>query len=194
MLAHVDIAEAVKILQSGELVLYPTETLFGMGADASNPKAIEKIYQIKKRDPQKPIIVLVAHLAMLKQYFAEPNAIERKLIEQYWPGPLTLLLTPKPIFPMQLMGDQTKLGVRISSHSVVQKLFEYFDKPLTSTSANLSNQAPAKNEAELENYFGKFKLPLLSGDIPVNSKGSTVIAVKNGEIFIHREGDLIVSI
>ncbi len=206
MLSKVNTQAAVQKLQAGELILYPTETLFGIGADASNSKAIEKIYQLKKRDFQKPIIVLVAGITMLKQYFAEPNAIEKKLIEQYWPGPLTLLLTPKPIFPMQLcrgevpshvdygrghLAPTEKLGVRISSHPSVQKLFENFDKPLTSTSANLSNQAPAKNEKELENYFGKYHLPLLSGAVPSTSKGSTVVEVKNGEVFIHRQGDLV---
>ncbi len=128
------ISKAVDVLKQGGVVIYPTETCYGLGADATNPFAIRKVYKIKKRPFDKSISVIVSSKEMIKDYAClNPHAEE--LMDRYMPGPLTLIVKNK-VFPDILCGDM--VAFRISSHPVARKLVCSFGKPITATSANIS--------------------------------------------------------
>jgi L-threonylcarbamoyladenylate synthase len=128
--------EAVRILEKDGVIIYPTETCYGLGADATSTKAIKKVYKVKRRDPGKQLSVIVDSLKMIKQY-AVVNKHAQELVEKYMPGPLTLIVKNKK-FPKVLCGD--RIGFRIPSHPVSLALVQAFGKPITATSANLSGE------------------------------------------------------
>ncbi|MBD3311899.1 threonylcarbamoyl-AMP synthase [archaeon] len=130
------IREAVRVLGKGGLVIYPTETCYGLGADATNPAAIKKVFRVKKRPKDKPLSVIVDSLEMIKSYAVIPRGVER-LVDEYMPAPLTLVVKNKS-FPSTLCGGGDKVGFRIPDHVVALELVRQFDKPIIATSANLS--------------------------------------------------------
>jgi len=190
-LNKIDNANATSLLIKGELLLYPTETVYGMGCDATNLQAIQKIFEIKQRDQGKPLPILVDSLAMLKKYVAEPNAIETKLIERYWPGPLTILFQSKGVLPKDIDAGTGKIAARISSHPIATQLVKELGRPLVSTSANLSEEPSALSPQDLARYFSSSNLSYLDGGVLKSSKGSTLVEVVEGRVKIIRQGDLI---
>lgn len=190
-LYQINVRKAVSILKKGEILLYPTETVYGMGCDATSLQAIQKIFEIKKRDIGKPLPVLVDSLLMLKEYGAEPNVLERELIARYWPGPLTILFQSKGVLPKSIDAGTGLIAARISSHPIATQLVKALRRPLVSTSANLAGKAAALNEKDLKKYFGQFNLPYVDGGDLNPSKGSTLVEVVEGEVKIRRQGELI---
>jgi len=132
------IPKAVEILKRGGVVVYPTETCYGLGADATNPEAIMKVYKIKKRPLSQPISVIVDSIEMIKEYAVINRDVER-LVEKYMPGPLTLVVRNKN-FPKILCGGGIKIGFRIPDHVVALELVRAFGKPITATSANIHGE------------------------------------------------------
>jgi len=130
------IPTAVKILQQGGLVIYPTETCYGLGADATNPVAVRKVFLAKKRGLDSPISVIVSSLEMIKKYAIVPREVEQ-LVNEHMPGPLTLVVKNKS-FPRILCGEGIKVGFRIPDHVIALELVKQFGKPITATSANIS--------------------------------------------------------
>ena len=114
------IREAVRVLERGGLVVYPTETCYGLGADATNPEAIKKVYLLKKRPLDKPLSVIVDSLEMIRMYAVISKDVE-KLIEEYMPGPVTLVVKNKS-FPRILCGGELTVGFRIPDHVIAFEL------------------------------------------------------------------------
>ncbi|HWP87999.1 MAG TPA: L-threonylcarbamoyladenylate synthase, partial [Burkholderiales bacterium] len=116
--------EAVAVLKRGGLVAFPTETVYGLGADAGNPAAIAKLYAAKGRPADHPVIVHVAGMAQLNEWAREITPVARRLAERFWPGPLTLILKRAPGVSDALTGGQDTVGLRIPSHPVAHALLE----------------------------------------------------------------------
>jgi L-threonylcarbamoyladenylate synthase len=131
-----DLSHAVAALKRGEVIVYPTETLYGLGADALNLDAVEKVFQLKGRDPQTPIPVLIADREMLGALVDEIPPLAKKLMASFWPGPLTLVLTARKNIPSALLNADGGIGVRISSEPVATGLVRALGRPITATSAN----------------------------------------------------------
>ena len=128
------VEEAVERLRSGGLVVYPTETCYGLGAAVDDLRAVERVYRVKRRPFDRPLTVIVADVEMWSRYaYITPEA--SKLIRRFLPGPLTIILWKKPTVPDLVNPD--RIGARISSHPVAQALVERLGKPITATSANL---------------------------------------------------------
>ena len=128
------VEEAVERLRNGGLVVYPTETCYGLGATVDDLKAVERVYLVKRRPFDRPLTVIVADVEMWSRYaYITPEA--SKLIRRFLPGPLTIILWKKPTVPDLVNPD--RIGARISSHPVAQALVEMLGKPITATSANL---------------------------------------------------------
>jgi len=181
---------AADALRRGDAIVFPTETLYGLGADALNHQAVEKIFQLKGRDARNPIPVLVAGPDMLRNLVAEVPPLAQRLMDRFWPGPLTLVLPAQQDLPKPLLNASGGIAVRISSQPIATQLVQALGKPLTATSANPSGKEPARTLQEAKRYFsGKIKVFLDGGRL--NSKsGSTVVEVVGDDIKIIREGDI----
>jgi L-threonylcarbamoyladenylate synthase len=186
----VDNLEAVEALRRGEVVVFPTETLYGLGADALDPEAVEKVFLLKGRDPRNPIPVLVADENMLQHLVTHVPPLARKLMQQFWPGPLTIVLPGRKDIPKPLLNASGGVAVRISSEPIATKLVKALGSPLTATSANPSGQDPARTVHRAKAYFrGKVQL-FLNGGTLKSKTGSTVVEPTEDRIKIIREGEI----
>lgn len=181
--------KAANILNKGGVIVYPTETLYGIGALASNDEAAERIFEIKGRPHGKPIPLLVKDLPMLSE-IAESNTLAASLSQVFWPGRLTMILTLKSDLPELITCGTGKIALRISSHPFLESLFNLISEPLTSTSANISNGPNLTDPQELfETFNGKVDLIVDSGKIP-ESRGSTIVDLTLDPPQVLREGDI----
>ena len=132
--------QAADILRAGDLVAYPTETVYGLGANGLDPQAVEKVYKVKKRPSTKPLLLAVSGRAMVNDVAAHvPDAAEI-LMKEFWPGPLSIVLRRKSSVPAVVAADGPTIGVRCPDHPVPQKLVQTLGSPITSPSANLSGK------------------------------------------------------
>jgi tRNA threonylcarbamoyl adenosine modification protein (Sua5/YciO/YrdC/YwlC family) len=186
--AGLDGEAALAALRQGRIVVYPTETLYGLAADAANDGALERLLALKGRDASKPISVLVESRAMLDGIAAAvPDAAER-LIAAFWPGPLTIVLRAREDLSPFLTRGRGTIGVRISSHPVAQSLVVRLGRPMTSTSANPGGLEPAMDIGEARRYFGETVNVYVDGGRLQPSGGSTVVDCSGGRPVVLREG------
>jgi L-threonylcarbamoyladenylate synthase len=181
---------AVEALQRGGVIVFPTETLYGLGADALNGVAVDKVFQLKGRDPRNPIPVLVANQEMLQTLVAKVPTAAWKLMDRYWPGPLTLVLPGRKDIPKALCNHTGGIGVRISSQPIATSLVNGLGRPLTATSANPSGKEPARTLQEAKNYFAHRVDVFVDGGTLTSKTGSTVVEVMDDGIKIIREGEI----
>lgn len=187
-----DFNQAIASLKRGDVIVFPTETVYGLGADALNPVAVERVFQLKGRNPDTPIPVIVANQAMLKDLVEEIPPIANNLIEQFWPGPLTLVLPAAPGIPRQLLNRRGGVGVRISSQVIATQLARELGRPLTATSANPSGRPAAATIEQAQDYFaGEIEIFIDGGKLP-SKTGSSVVEVIDSRIKIIREGEISV--
>ncbi len=193
MISILQIQEALELLRKGEIIAYPTETVYGLAADATHPEAIQKIFDLKGRSDQSPIPILIHSFEVLPKYVKSFPMRAQALIDQFWPGPLTLIFEAKEnIFPKELLSETGKIGVRVSSDPIALKLCQEFGLPITSTSANPSGKTPAHSAEEIRRYF--LGSPLLKGCIDggkrKSTKVSTVLDVSSEPFKILRKGKI----
>ncbi len=168
--------DAIAALRAGELVVFPTETFYGIAADPFSPSALEKLFAIKGRDPQKPIALIAADARMAFEVAREVPNIARRLASAFWPGPLTIVLPARDGFPPQLVGPDGGVGIRVSPHPIARALCEGLGRPITATSANRSGEEPATTiQAARESLGDKVKV-FLDGGTSQASAPSTVLA------------------
>jgi len=185
-----DIERAVALLREGQVIAYPTETIYGLGADVQDRKAVKRIYDLKARDYGLPISILVADLRMLRDVVNDVPDRALLLMRKFWPGPLTILFPASQIIPKGLVTNTGKVGVRISSHPVASALVEQFGRPMTTTSANLSGFPPSLSVKHVHKYFGD-KLPcIIDGGECEPSRGSTVVDLSEETMRIIRDGSI----
>lgn len=180
----------VAALRRGEIIVFPTETLYGLGADALNLTAVEKIFELKGRDSANPIPLLVADRRMLDIVVAEVPPLAEKVITKFWPGPLTIVLPARKNIPGLLLNSSGGVGVRISSQPIANKLINQLGRPLTATSANPSGKPGARTVEEAKRYFaGKIDIFVNGGELP-SKTGSTVIEIRKDSLAIIRAGEI----
>lgn len=182
-----EIQNTFEQLQSGNTILYPTDTVWGLGCDATNPEAVAKIYQLKKREESKALICLVSDIRMLERYFASIPEVAYQLLEAANTPTTIIYDNPVGIAENLVAADKT-LAVRIPDDEFCQKLIRKFKRPIVSTSANISGQPTPKSYKEISDEI------LKGVDYVVNlqnekkaSKPSTIIQLRsNGEIKVIR--------
>jgi L-threonylcarbamoyladenylate synthase len=181
------IDKAVRVLKEKGVIIYPTETLYGIGAHPLFPEAMQRIYAVKGREAAKPIPFLIKDEEMLATLVEEVPAIGRELMKRYWPGALTLIFRAKKGLQPPLRGKDGTIGLRITAHPVAKAIVEAMDAPLTSTSANLAGAAEIIDGKELANVFGsQVDLIIDAGKVP--GKGSTVVDLTVSPPRMVREG------
>ena len=177
------------VLNNGGIIIYPTETLYGLGALAVNEESTKKVFAIKGRLQTNPIPILVRDKEMLSEY-VEVTGEASRLIEKFLPGPLTLVLKEKKSLPHFISAGTGNIAIRISRHPFVRRLFDLLSQPITSTSANISDQQNLFSFDEIYKTFSnKVELIVDSGNLP-RSKGSTVIDLTVKPALLIREGDI----
>jgi L-threonylcarbamoyladenylate synthase len=187
------IDEVAQVISGKGVIIYPTETLYGLGANPLYPEAIKRIYAIKGRSEAKPIPFLIKDQQMLAALVEEVPPIGRELMEQYWPGPLTLIFRAKQGLPAPLQGKDGTIGLRISSHPIARGIVEAIDAPLTSTSANPAGAEDLIDCRRLAQLFGdQVDLIIDGGEVP--GQGSTVIDLTITPPRIVRQGMISIEI
>ncbi len=187
------ITKAVKVLKRGGLVIFPSETTYGIAADATNPKAIKKLNTYKKRPIGKPYSVAVSNLKMAEEY-VNLNATARNIYKEFLPGPVTVVSYGKHKLATGVESETGTLGIRISSHPLVGQIIKDLGVPITATSANASYmKRPYKISDVLENISEKQKsligLIIDAGELPRNEP-STVIDTTLDDPVILRQGSI----
>ena len=180
-------AEAIK---QGKLVLFPTETVYGIGANALNEEAVKKIYIAKGRASDNPLIAHISHIEMLEQLVEKVGKVEKTLIENFWPGPLTIIFKKKKIVPDIITGGLDTVAIRMPSNQIARKLIEYSNCPIAAPSANISGK-PSGTLVEdiIEELDGKVEYIIDSGKVDIGIE-STVIRVQDGVVHILRPGKI----
>lgn len=182
------IDEAVNLLRQGKLVAFPTETVYGLGADAANPAAIARIFAVKKRPADHPLIIHIANINELEHWAQNISPLAFKLAEKFWPGPLTLILK-KQLHVLDLVtACQPTVGLRIPRHPIAQALLKNFGRGIAAPSANLfTHISPTTAQAVQEELGDQIDLILEGGACEVGLE-STIIDLSQGEPVILRPG------
>jgi L-threonylcarbamoyladenylate synthase len=166
--------EAAALLQAGGLVAFPTESFYGLGADALNPRAVARVFGVKRRPRDKPLLVLVASPTMAEALIAELPAGARELMARHWPGALTLVLKAATRVPGALTAGTGTVGVRMPGHPVALGLVQAAGFPITAPSANPSAEAAPTTALAVRRYFeGEVDL-ILDGGPTAGGPGSTI--------------------
>ena len=195
-LEQLNLEEIVNSLQQGKTVVYPTETCYGLGSDPTNPAAVEKIFQIKKRPENKPLLLVFPSINMVQEYI-EWSDMLAQIAQQYWPGALTVVASVKASAGVaaQVRSQDNTVAVRVSSHPLVVALTTAFGKPLVSTSANLAGEPNPYDISTVVQSFAQqiFQPDILidGGALPVRAP-STVLTLENGKIKILRQGQVVI--
>ena len=182
------ISRAVKVLLSGGVVAYPTESFYGLAADATNEKAIKHLFFIKKRRTSRPVLILIPSIETLDQYVDHIPPIAQQLIEVFWPGGLTLVFLAGPKVSPLLTSGTGKIGIRLSSHPVAMALTQSIGLPITGTSANISSEPACQNADEVLHSFKEGVGLILDGGETTGKIGSTVLDITQDPPLILREG------
>jgi|SRR3989344_217903 len=181
--------QAIKILKSGGVGVIPTDTIYGLVASAWNPKAVERVYELKGRAPDKPCIILIRSLADLKKFGVNPNKTDIKLLKKLWPGPVSVIFPLSPeksrSFAHLHCGTNT-LAFRLPKKSHLRSLLRKTG-PLIAPSANPEGKRPAASTTKAKHYFSdKINFYVAGGKL--SYKPSTLIAIQAGKIIIVRPG------
>jgi L-threonylcarbamoyladenylate synthase len=180
------IEKAAKIIKNGGVVVYPTDTLYGLGVNALNRKAAKKIFEIKGRKYGQPISIAVSDLKQAKKY-ARFNPLALKLAKKFLPGPLTLILPSKLNLPKALNPNDKNVRIRIPDNKIILELIRKCRAPLTTTSANLSGGKNPITVREVVKQIGKKVDLILDAGKCRYGKGSTIVKI-GAEVEIIREG------
>jgi len=177
-----------RVLKGGGVIVYPTETFYGLGANCFDEKAVRRVYRIKQRPLSKPLPVVVSDLDMIREIVLEiPPAFE-PLISDFWPGPLTLVLKASPRVPQELQGPSGSIGVRLTGHKWLRSLVEHASFPVTATSANISGGEDVVDPEKATQLFDQKVDLIVDGGETKGLLPSTVLDLSGKKPRIIREG------
>lgn len=184
------IEEAAGIIRQGGLVVYPTETFYGLGGDPQNEAAIKRIFKVKRRPSKMPLPLIISDKSDLRRWVQDVPPIAQRLIKHFWPGPLTILFPHHPSLSEYLTAGSGKIGIRWPMSEIATAIASQAGGAIISTSANISGLGGILDtKALLRQMDGLVDIIIDSGDLP-NARGSTVIDITDGALRIIREGDL----
>ncbi|MFC7167144.1 L-threonylcarbamoyladenylate synthase [Halospeciosus flavus] len=185
MISDADLGEAAAAIRAGDLVVYPTETVYGLGADALDPEAIERAFAAKGRDRDKPMSLGVPDVETATQYVVASDR-ERAFMDAFLPGPVTVVCEKRDVVPDALTGGRERVGVRVPDHDVALALLDRVH-PVTATSANVSGRPSVTHHDDLDAEIRETTAVVLAGG-ETGGVESTVVDVANEEV-IRRGAD-----
>lgn len=187
-----NIKEAGNLIRNGELVIFPTETVYGIGANGLDAEAVKNIFIAKGRAQDNPLILHVSDFEMVDLIAHDINDLERKLMDIFFPGPLTIILNKKDIVPSNVSCNLDTVGVRMPSNKIAHALIEYAQVPIAAPSANISGKPSGTNIDDIKNELGdKVALIIDGGETDIGLE-STVVRVIDNRVRILRPGKITV--
>jgi L-threonylcarbamoyladenylate synthase len=176
------------VIRAGGVVVYPTDTLYGLGADPRNPGAIRKLFSIKGRQADQPILLLIEDQTEVHDWASEITPGAEGLMKKFWPGPLTLVFKAKPEVMTELTGGTGTIGLRVPGNSLTRQLLASLGTALTGTSANISSRQSPRTAQEAAEAIGGMVDMVLDGGRTEGGNPSTVVDVSADEPKVIREG------
>lgn len=181
---------AAELIKQGKIVVFPTETVYGIGTNGLDENAVKKLYEVKQRPLNKPISLLVSNMEMVNLIAKDITEAEYKIMEKFFPGPLTIILKKKKVVPDILTAGQDTVGVRMPRGEIARKLVEYANVPIAAPSANISGEPSGTNLQEIKRHFeGKVDYFIDGGNSELGIS-STIVQVVDGKPQILRQGSI----
>lgn len=179
-----------KIIRNGGIVVFPTETVYGIGVNGLDRNAVEKLYKIKERPLDKPISLLVSDFEMIEKVAQNITEVEYKLMKKFFPGPLTIILNKRDIVPDIVTSGGDTVGIRMPKEEITRKLIEYAGVPIAAPSANISGKPSGTNLQEIiQEFEGKVDYFIDGGKSEIGIS-STIVKVIDEIPYILREGSI----
>jgi L-threonylcarbamoyladenylate synthase len=191
--SQADLEAAVDALRDGELVAFPTETVYGLGANASNPAAVRKVFELKERPPSHPVIVHIDQAKYLKRWVRELTPDAEKLAAAFWPGPLTLVLPRSDSVHDAVTGGQDSVAIRIPSHPMARQLLDAFGGGIAAPSANRYGRLSATRAEHVQDEFGDAVKVVLDGGECQLGLESTIVSCLDDGVRLLRPGGVTLS-
>lgn len=179
---------AREVLLSGGIVAFPTESFYGLAVDIEKSGAIEKLFVLKQRDKNNPILIILPEIEALKKYAEDIPDQALKLIDEFWPGGLTMLFKASQNISSLLTASTGKIGIRYSSHPVATALARTIGRPVTGTSSNIAGHPPCTSAQEVFDCFGETIDFILDNGVTQGGLGSTILDVTVDPCVVVREG------
>lgn len=184
------IADAAAIVARGGIIAYPTETIYGLGVDAADEQAVRRIFEVKGRDFHNPVSVIIGNLRDVYPLVRNIPVAAQKLMNAFWPGPLTIVFEAADSVSPLLTAGTGKLGVRLSGHAGARKISQKAERPLTATSANLSGAPECTSAEEVALQIGSKIDAIIDLGKTAGITGSTIIDVTSRPARILRQGSI----
>ena len=188
MVTGSEIAHAVEVLRDGGLVAFPTETVYGLGADAANPAALRRLYAVKARPPTHPVIVHVAGTAGLDQWARDVPAVAHALADACWPGPLTLVLPRRERVPDEVTGGRDTVGLRVPDHPLALRLLRGFGGGIAAPSANRFGRVSPTRASDVRADLGGDVDVVLDGGPCIVGVESTIVDCTSEPVILRPGG------
>lgn len=182
------VERAVSILQEGGLVAFPTETVYGLGADALNARAVARIFELKRRPHFDPLIIHISSKEWVDRYTKNVSPHAERLMDRFWPGPLTIILEKESLIPDIVTSGLATVAVRMPSHPVALDLIARLGRPVAAPSANPFGYVSPTKAAHVARMFSGRLPVVLDGGSASFGLESTIISVRDGRLILHRHG------
>jgi len=179
---------AAEVIRDGGIIAYPTESSYALGVDPANAEAVKRLFCLKGRPESMAMPLIAGVMSEVRDVTKEISALGDRLIEKFWPGPLTLIFEAADDLPRLLTGDKGGIGIRVSAYPLCNRLTLAVGGPLTSTSANSTGDPPALDAEEIEAHFKDTIELILDGGRLAKGPASTVVDVRGERPIILREG------
>jgi len=184
------LALAASALREGGVIVFPTDTLYGLAADARNPRAVEAVFRVKGRAPAEPLPLVAADAGQVEREAAVMSPLARRLAERFWPGPLTLVVAARASLAPAVTAGTGTVAIRVPDHIVARRLAELAGVPLTSTSANRSGFPPVATAAEAVAGLGEGLAGVLDAGVTPGGPPSTIVDARGDEPRLIRAGSI----
>jgi L-threonylcarbamoyladenylate synthase len=194
-LSDADIPDIVRQLQSGKTCVYPTETCYGIGCDATNAGAVERIFVMKKRQKDKPVLMIMSDIAMAKEYVVWTPHVQT-LAQRYWPGPLTIVAqaAQQTVLAAGTCAEDGSVAFRVTDHPFASALATALGAPLVSTSANIASMKSPYDVASVTDAFAQSSVQpdiIIDAGPLTEHAPSTVVSVIDGRVNVLRQGEIV---
>ena len=186
-------ANARTVLLAGGVVAYPTDTFYGLGVDPFNREAVNRIFELKGREKNKPLILLISSRVQLETMVKEITPAHSALIHKFWPGPLTLLFKPGSVISENVSAGSNRIGIRQPGNTMTRNLISALGQPITAPSANLAGESPPITAKQVQQSFGNQVDLIIDGGTCQGGKPSTVVDAVETPVRLVRHGAIAFS-
>ena len=187
-----ELKQVKNILENNGLIIFPTDTVYGLGCNSFSDQAIEKIFEVKQRAKNKPINVLTDSVSKMSLLASHVGEIEKDLVERYMPGALTIIFDKKEEISNLLTSGLDTVGIRIPNNEIALKILKEVNFPLATTSANVSGEEAGISFDDVLDYFNGKVDAIIDGGVSPIQIASTIVRVENNHIHVLRQGSIII--